>query len=452
MKVVVTGLGVVSSIGNDIESFWSACLAGKSTVEATPFHWNHYYSATSKVWAPLHLPAFLELGFRRSDLLVNDVVALIAMVAADEAISSAGLNKILHDPRANTYRISGIDRNNTGVFIGTGLGGAKAPFDNYLTHLLTNLKSNLKELANHSEADALAHELVTALQRSPRVNPMVICQTMPNAISSLLGIRYGFRGTNETVCFACASGTAAIGSAYRAIASGELELAIAGGVEHLSDRAGGVFMGFDRLQTLAKPRDELGTENRPFDAARSGFLFSEGGAAIVVLESRDHAERRGAKALAEIKGFAINSDAHSIAAISTSDNAIREMIFSALNKAKLRPTDIGYINAHGTATEINDAIEAPILEEIFGNRPLINSTKSLLGHTIGASGAFEFVVSTLSLVHQKVHGTRNLTNPIADLNLVKSTTNHEFDYALTHSFGFGGHNAGLILGTANQMT
>jgi len=272
---------------------------------------------------------------------------------------------------------------------------------------------------------------------------------MPNSIAANLAIRWGVRGAADTSCAACASSTIAIGKAYRAIQRGELDLAIAGGAEHLSDRAGGVFMGFDRLQTLAKPYQGLGTENRPFDRDRSGFLFSEGGAGFAVLESGDSLLRRGARAIAEVVGFAETTDAFSIASIKDGYNAIDEMISRTLADADIAPEQIDYINAHGTGTEINDAVEGGILARKFGRKPRVNSTKSLLGHTIGAAGALEFAVTALSLERQAIHLCRNLDNPVADLEFSMTSGPASIEYALTQSFGFGGHNAGLILHRAD---
>jgi 3-oxoacyl-[acyl-carrier-protein] synthase II len=239
----------------------------------------------------------------------------------------------------------------------------------------------------------------------------------------------------------------AIGKAFRSIKTGETDIAIAGGVEHLGDRTGSVFMGFDRLQTLATPYQGLGTENRPFDQNRSGFLFSEGGAAILVLESLDSVVSRGQESqiLAEVVGFGQSSDAHSIAAIAEDNNSISGMLEQALKEARVKPADINYINAHGTGTEINDRVETGFIGHTFHHRPLVNSTKSILGHTIGAAGAFEAITTAMSLHHQMVHPSRNIQNPIADLNFPFSAAQADLRVALTHNFGFGGHNAALVL-------
>ncbi|MGE3876509.1 MAG: beta-ketoacyl synthase [Parvibaculaceae bacterium] len=441
-RVFVTGLGVVSTVGDSVEAFWDACQAGCTAVASIPAHWDTYYKATSRVWSPLPPLDFARYGIGRTDQLTIPIPAQLALAAAAQATAQAGLSERFPSSRASDDRDASLQ---AGIFVGTGLGAAAAPFDNHYAHVMSGLREGLRRLADAAPDDEVYAERLAALKAGPRVNPLVICQTMPNAIAAHLAIRHGFRGVAETSCAACAAGTIAIGKAFRALRRGELDVALAGGAEHLGDRAGSVFMGFDRLQTLARPYRELGTENRPFDRHRSGFLFSEGGAAFAVLESERSVIMRDVKPLAEIVGYGETVDACSIAAIRADDNAIRTMIERALNDAGIPAADIDYVNAHGTATEMNDAIEADILAETFRSDVLVGSTKSILGHTIGAAGALEFVVTVLSLVRQRVHGCVNLDEPIADLNFCRRSEDARLTYALTHSFGFGGHNAGLIL-------
>lgn len=444
-RVFVTGLGVVSSVGSDLESFWTACKSGQSRTEKVPDHWAHYYSARSEVWSPLPDPDYSSAALTRTDLLTIGRPAAIAVVAAKQALAQAGLCLSWNPERYPMARIDEVQPERLGVYIGTGLGAAQAPFNNYYAHLLSGLRSHLDAALATPHHEPLIDELRAGLREHPRVNPLVICQTMPNAIAANLSIRVGATGPSNTICAACASGTIAIGKAFQAIRHGQVEIAITGGVEHLSDRAGGVFMGFDRLQTLAKPFRELGTENRPFDRDRSGFLFSEGGAAIAVLETEASMLRRGSKPIAEIIGFAETTDAHSMAAIKDDANSIEAMIDMALNDARVQATDIDYINAHGTGTQVNDEVEASILERKFPKSTRINSTKSILGHTIGAAGAFEFAVTALSLQRQEVHVSKNLENPMRELNFCTASGRASLRYGLSHSFGFGGHNAGLVL-------
>jgi 3-oxoacyl-[acyl-carrier-protein] synthase II len=444
-RVYVTGLGVVSTVGCDAKQFWQRLQTGSAHVEATPGHWRNFYSASSQIWSPLPDPQFADYGLSRTDRLLLSKAAQIGLVAATQAAASAKWepSAVGASQGVGSPQVSGKKR--AGVFVGTGLGGAPAPFDNYGAHLLGGFRQQLQARVEADPEDATAAALLSGLEGHPRVNPMVICQTMPNALAAQIAIRFGVQEHVETTCAACASGTIAIGKAFRAIQRGELDVALAGGIEHLGDRAGGVFMGFDRLNTLAKPFREMGSENRPFDAERRGFLFSEGGAGIAFLESEASLHTRGGEPLAEVLGFAETNDAYSIAAISDEQNAIEPMFRQVLLDAGLKAGDIDYINAHGTGTQINDRVEGRILERMFGRRPWVNSTKSILGHTIGASGALEFVVAVLSLQHQAVHPCLNLEDPIVDLNFTLQGGAAPIQTVLTHSFGFGGHNAALVL-------
>ncbi len=449
-RVFVTGLGVVSSVGSGVEDFWAGCKAGAAVAAEIPPHWNEYYRATSRVWAPLPEPDYSQAGLGKTDLLTLGKPAALAIVAAQQALEHAEVEVDRQQGRYPVAQLKGVVPPRAGIFVGTGLGAAQAPFNNYYAHLLSGLKSHLETAVASEPSLSLLAELRAGLREHPRVNPLVICQTMPNAIAASLAIRFGIQGPSDTVCAACASGTIAIGKAFQAIRHGAVDFALAGGAEHLGDRAGGVFMGFDRLQTLAKPLRGIGTENRPFDRERSGFLFSEGGAAVAILESEQSARRRGVRPLAEILGFAETTDAYSIAAIKDGANEIGTMIDIALADAGVPAHLIDYVNAHGTSTEINDAVEARIIERKFRPTTKVNSTKSILGHSIGAAGALEFVVTALSLRDQELHLSKNLDEPIANLDFCRATGPATLDYAFTHSFGFGGHNAGLVLRRATD--
>lgn len=443
-RVVITGLGVVTALGNSIDEFWDACLAGRSKVEPIPPAWAHYYQSKSKAWSPLALPDYSTYGLTRADTLRYDHVVLNALVAADDAIADAGFNKVVKDARKRSFRLEGVNADRMGVFIGSGLGCISAAFNNYVPHLLGST-SKAMFAAAQTDDEVPYGELHANLESRPRVNPLAGCQSMANAIGAMLSIRYGARGATETLVCACASGTVAIARAFRAIQTDEVDVAIAGGSEYYGDRAGGVFMAFDRLQTLMTQTEALDTGNRPFDKERSGFLFSQGGSGVVILESERHAENRGASPLAVIRGMSITSDAYSLTAMSEENNAIELMFRKLLRDSGIDAVDVSYINSHGTSTIQNDVIEAQILGRVFPARPYINSTKSLLGHTIGASGAIECIVTVLSMHSGKIHPSRNLQNPVFDLNYATGVCESPIEFAVTHSFGFGGHNAGLLL-------
>jgi len=217
------------------------------------------------------------------------------------------------------------------------------------------------------------------------------------------------------------------------------------GAEYLGDPYGGIFRGFDIARTLASAGADLHRANRPFDRDRTGFLFAEGGAAVLVCEEAEAARRRGARPYAEITGYAETFDAHSIMSMDSSGTQIADMLAAAMQDAGCVPGDIDYVNAHGTGTAVNDEIESAVIERLFGHRPLVNATKSLTGHCIGASGGIEAAVTALSLAHQTTHACRNLEQPIRDLRFVRETGPCAIETAITQSFAFGGHNAAVVM-------
>ena len=221
--------------------------------------------------------------------------------------------------------------------------------------------------------------------------------------------------------------------------------ALAGGSEYLYDQYGGLFRGFDIAKTLISDCSHPDQANRPFDEARSGFLFSQGGSAVLTLEDYESACKRGAPIVAEIIGYGESFDAHNVLALSEEGTEIMRMIEMLLADAGITGSDVQYINTHGTGTSTNDAVEARVIEQMFGRDVSINSSKSLLGHTIGASGAIEAVVAALSIRDQTTHICHNLDNPIEDLNYVMKRESLEINTVLSQSFAFGGHIAGVLL-------
>jgi 3-oxoacyl-[acyl-carrier-protein] synthase II len=224
-----------------------------------------------------------------------------------------------------------------------------------------------------------------------------------------------------------------------------VDVALCGGSEFAGDEYGAVFKGFDAARTLAQASDNIEASNRPFDKDRSGFLFSEGGAATLVVEDLESAKARGAKIIAEISGYGESFDAYNMMRPAESGEQASRALQQAIDDANLTTTDIGYINTHGTGTHTNDEIEAKMLEKMFPSRPLINSTKALIGHTIGASGALEAVITAKSLQNDITHDCKNLENPIADLNFCSGQQKLDAKHAISHSFAFGGHNHALVI-------
>lgn len=430
-RVVITGAGAFCANGEDVDAFWQNCLAGKGAVERVPDHWHDYADLRSTLWAPLPELDLDRLGANRNERSQRDPVVLIGEWAARQALERAGHELVMTDRRANAFAVAGIDAERAGVFVGTGIGGAHSFLGNFSHHILHRASRRAGQ-----EARFPAHP--------DRFNPFVVSMMMPNATAAHLGQKFTFHGPNLTASIACAAGTVAIGQAYRSIRGGEVDAALAGGSEYLSDDYGAIFHGFDTARTLVQDCAVPATANRPFDEKRSGFLLAQGGAGFLWLEEREAALGRGATVLAEVVGFAQTFDAHNMMSIAPDGRQVERVLRAALDDAGVSAAAIEYINAHGTGTRVNDAVESEVIARVFGPRVRVNSTKGLTGHSIGASGALEAVVCALSLFHQRTHPCPNLRDPIADLAFVTSSEPLEMTHAISQSFAFGGHNAALV--------
>jgi 3-oxoacyl-[acyl-carrier-protein] synthase II len=415
-RVVITGGGVVSAIGIGVEAFWRSCLEGRSVVAAVPPAWLTHAELHSRLWSPLPEIDYEALGIARTERLQLDPFAMLALGASREALMNAGFG-FVPAQRTRALPIAGEDPAAIGVFMGTGIGGAHTFLRNHSIHLSSG----------------------------PRYHPFVVSMLMPNAASAVVANKFSIHGPNVTYCVACASGTVAVGHAYRAVRDGQVALAISGGAEFLDDEHGHIFRGFDVAGTLVRDCADPDKANRPFDDKRSGFLFSQGGAAVLVLEELERAQRRRAPIMAELAGFAETFDAHSMMSLAADGGQIERMIRASLADAGLDPGAVDYVNAHGTGTQNNDAIEGEVIRRVFADAVAVNSTKSLLGHTIGASGAFEALVTALTLRDGRTHINRNLDAPCCELNFVRSTQAFAPQVGLSQSFAFGGHNAALVL-------
>lgn len=406
-RVVITGIGPVTAIGTGKESFWRNLLSGTANIREIAPQFENGYRFKSRFFVPFpdisleahQLPAKYEC--------VMGLSARAAVISAKLALEDAGITW------ADQSITLPVDPARCAVILGTGICTLKAGFD--------------------------AHE-ANALNPALRFNRMVIPMIMPDAATSWISILCGTRGVNHTLNASCASGTVAIGEAYQKIRDGYADMALAGGVECLKDESGTIMRGFDSLGTLTTSPDGY---PRPFSQGRSGFLFAEGGACILVLESLGNALARGATPYAEILGYAANSDAYNIVQMEPSGMQVRDML------AELTADrEIDYFNSHGTATQLNDETEALVIQSLFGGRerqPVINSTKSITGHSIGASGAIEAAVTAISIQQSLVHKT--ITSDIMeDLNLNMETLPCAISLAITASYGFGGHNAALLFG------
>jgi beta-ketoacyl-acyl-carrier-protein synthase II len=402
-KVAVTGMGVVSPLGCGVDAFFAALAEGRSGIVALPRprdSTGSFHIGGAVVFdGTKHFPA----PKRR----MLDRISEFALVAAAEAISHAGLDLSTAGQRA-------------GVFVGTGMGGAQATDDGY-------------------------HTLYA--EGSERVKPYSVLMAMTNAAASWIGIEYGLRGPNLTYSTACSSSAVAIGEAARRIAMGETDVMIAGGSEAPLNR--GTLVAWDALKTLAASMpDNAAAACRPFSKDRTGLVLGEG-AAMLVLEAWEHAQARGAVIHAELAGYGLCNDAGHITRPSVEGQAAA--MRAALASAGMESRDIGYINAHGTATLANDAVETAAIKDVLGAHAFhvpVSSTKSMHGHLLGAAGALELVAALLALQQGVLPPTLNLRvpDPECDLDYVpdRARTGIHVDAVMSNSFAFGGTNAVLI--------
>lgn len=404
VRVVVTGMGIVCPIGNDLKTVWQALVEGRSgtdvvtRVEASDLP--SQIAGEVRDFDPV-----LWLGpkeVRRTDRFIQFAVA-----AARQALYQAGLE------------ITGRLADRTGVLIGSALGGM----------------------------ETLEREFGVLQARGPsRVSPFLIPMFLPDMAAGYVSIVTGARGPNFSTLSACASGANAIGEAAEMIRRGQVDLALAGGSEAAITR--GVIAGFCALQALSTRNDEPRTASRPFDRTRDGFVIAEG-AAVLVLERLDHALARGAPILAELTGYGSTADAYHIVQPCADGEGAARCMSLAIQDAGLTPGEIDYINAHGTSTPLNDASETAAIKAAFaGYRiPPVSSTKSLTGHLLGAAGAVEAVCSILALQHQAIPPTWHLRepDPACDLDYVpEGPRSARLRHVMSNAFGFGGHNTALV--------
>lgn len=416
-RVAITGIGPVTAMGIGREAFFTGILKHDAVIRPVPEEFERNYTFKSRYFVPAPLFALSDFGIPSALENVMERIAKLAVAGAKLALEDGGYRIHAGGKYFQTDLPPSCD-----IIVGVGMSSLQTAFRSYLAHLF----GGEKNLGEGPKIKAGFHR-------------MVIPMLMPNAAAAWISILFGIRGANYTVNASCASGTCAIGEAYRRIADGYCDAAITGGVECLAEEQGAIMRGFDMLGTLTRS----GQGNpMPFSQKRSGFLFNEGAGCILVLEELDAARKRGALIYAEISDYGCNSDAFHI----VQQDASGEQIAGLLRKlAQDRPID--YFNAHGTGTWSNDEMEARIIREIFGEKqrqPLINSTKGILGHSIGASGALEAAVTALSIYQGKVHGNI-LDQPMDHLNLVHQSRDAEIRYGISASYGFGGHNGAILL-------
>ncbi|SOC44962.1 beta-ketoacyl-ACP synthase II [Salinicoccus kekensis] len=403
-RVVITGIGALTPIGNTAKETWENALKGVNGIDKlTRFDNSEFNVHVAGELKDFNIGDYIDKKeSRRMDRFTQ-----YAVVASDEAVKDSGL--VIDD--GNAERI--------GVWIGSGIGGIQA------------LQDGFKVL----------------YERGPRrVSPFFVPMMIPDMASGQVSIRHGAKGPNGATVTACATGTNSIGDAFKIIERGQADAMITGGTEAPITEMG--MAGFQSSRALSTSEDP-DNASVPFSKDRDGFVMGEG-AGVVVIEELEHALARGANIYAEIVGYGMTGDAYHITAPAENGEGGARAIQEALKDAGVEPEEVDYVNAHGTSTAYNDLYETLALKTVFGdhaNKLLVNSTKSMTGHLLGATGAVEAIISSLSLQNGKVHPTINLRNPDpeCDLNYVPDGVEEgDFKYALSNNLGFGGHNASLL--------
>ena len=404
-RVVVTGLGLITPLGIGVDASWHGLIEGRSGIRRiTQFDASQF---------PTKIAGEVE-GFNPEDFIETKEVKKMdrfihfAFAAATMAMSDSGL------------KITEANAERTGVFVGSGMGGLHT----------------------------IEHYHSVFLEKGPRrISPFFIPMLVVNLASGQISIRFGAKGPNSAVATACATGSHAIGDAYKIIQRGDADAMIAGGTEAVITPLG--IGGFNAMKALSTRNDEPEKASRPFDADRDGFIMGEG-AGIVILESLQSATEREARIYAEVAGYGMTADAYHITAPAPGGEGAARCMAIALKDAEIQPAEVNYINAHGTSTKYGDELETQAIKKVFGEdayKIAVSSTKSMTGHLLGAAGGVEAVISALTIYHDTIAPTINLDNPDpeCDLDYVphkarKTTVN----YTLTNSFGFGGTNACLV--------
>ncbi|MCQ4087154.1 beta-ketoacyl-ACP synthase II [Saccharibacillus sp. JS10] len=404
-RVVVTGMGVVTSLGKDVETFWNSLLAGKSGIsKIESFDVSEYPTQIAAEIHDFNPEDYVE----RKEARKMDRYVQFAYAASTQALQDSGL-KIGES----------IEAERIGVIVGSGIGGLGTWEDQF----------------------------TTLLQKGPkRVSPFFIPMMIANMGSGDVSIKLGAKGPNTSVVTACATGTHSIGDSYKLIARGDADAMICGGAEATIRPTG--LAGFCAMRAMSTRNDDPTKASRPFDTDRDGFIMGEG-AGVFVLESLEHAQARGAHIYAEVVGYGLSADAHHMTDPDP-DGAARCMTM-ALKSANLEPEALDYINAHGTSTPVGDRSETTAVKKALGahaSKVAVSSTKSMTGHLLGAAGGVEAVVCALSLEHQIMAPTINIENQdeACDLDYVPNVARKaNLNVVMSNSFGFGGHNASLIL-------
>ncbi|MCK8827256.1 beta-ketoacyl-ACP synthase II [Natroniella acetigena] len=406
-RVVITGMGVISPIGNGIENYWSSLTAGKSGVDTI----THFDASEYKTQIAAEVKDFdvKNFGIEHKEAKRMDRYAQFAVAGAKLALEDAELE------------IDEENENEIGVLIGSGIGGVET-FEKQYNRLL---------------------------KRGPnRVSPFFIPMMIANMAAGQVSIHTGAKGPNVTAVTACASGTNALGDAFEIIKRGDAKMMIAGGTEAAITPAS--CAGFCAMKAMSTNNDNPQAASRPFDAERDGFVMGEG-SGVLILESLESAQARGAKIYAEVAGYGMSADAHHITAPAPGGEGAARAMEMALEEGNLEPEEMDYINAHGTSTPANDKLETAAIKKVFGEHAeqlIVSSTKSMTGHLLGGAGGIEAIALALAIQNNIVPPTINYENvdPECDLDYAANEAKErEVSVALSNSLGFGGQNATIIL-------
>lgn len=404
-RVVITGMGVVTPVGNNVNDFWESIKNGKHGIASI----THFDTSDSKIKIAAEIKNFEpENVIDKKEIRRLEPFSVYALYAAQEAIDNSGID------------LEKIDKHRFGVIVGSGMGGI----------------------------GMIEEQMIKMVEKGPaRLAPLFIPSVISNIAAGHIAIRFGARGVCETAVTACATSTSCIGMAFRNIKYGYEDIILAGGAESTITKAG--IGGFAALKALS-PSEDVNRASIPFDKERNGFVMGEG-AGILVLEELEHAKKRGANILAEVVGYGATCDAyHMTAPLEDGDGAAKAMI-NAMKEGNVDINEITYINAHGTSTAANDVGETKAIKKVFGEHAKdisISSTKSMTGHLLGATGAVEAVASILALKNNFIPPTvgYKVADPECDLDYTQNVGKEkEMKYALSNTLGFGGHNAVLCL-------
>ncbi|MBI3143109.1 MAG: beta-ketoacyl-ACP synthase II [Bacteroidetes bacterium] len=408
-RVVVTGLGALTPLGNDVPSFWENCIAGISgAAEITKFDASKFKTRFACEVKGFDIERYVD----KKEARKLDPFVHYAIAASDDAIADSGID------------FKAMEAHRAGVIWASGIGG---------------LHTFYEEVTAFATGDG-----------TPRFNPFFIPKMIIDLAAGHISIRHGLQGVNFSIVSACASSTHAIGEAFTYIKAGKADVIVTGGSEAAITPPG--IGGFNAMKALSTRNESPATASRPFDATRDGFVMGEGGICLI-LEEYEHAMARGAKVYAELVGYGATADAYHITAPHPDGDGANMVMRTALKEAGLEPSDLDYVNVHGTSTPLGDVAELKAIRAVFGDHAFalnVSSTKSMTGHLLGAAGAIELMACVLAVKHNVVPPTIN--HQVADEQIdprFNLTLNHKqertVNYALSNTFGFGGHNASVIV-------